>query len=161
MERDGVQLLIVETLALLGRRDGNFLVIACASILKNGLQVIFLEDQSVLARVWGVADAPMHDIGKVTGVGNRSRGKTRDIKRLGIGDERTNLFLGVLDTGCDLGFGSDGLVLCSINLVLPEHRKSSLDAELLDPNLARRHGAGVVEDGRKPAENPQKKSLKS
>lgn len=80
---------------------------------------------------------------------------------MGIGAKGTHLFLGVLDTGCDLVFGSEGLVLCSIDLILPEHWKRRFDTQLLNPNLAGRHGAGVVEDGRKPAENPQKKSLKS
>ena len=90
-----------------------------------------------------------------------SREETRDIRSVGIGARDGYLFLGVLDTGCDLVFSSECLVLCSIDLILSEHGKRCLDTQLLDPNLAGRHGAGVVEDGRKPAENPQKKSLKS
>lgn len=89
-----------------------------------------------------------------------SRGKTRDIRHQ-IGAFWTNLFFGVLDSGRDLRLGGDRLILCGIDLVFPEHGKRSLDAELLDPNLARRHGAGVVEDGSLPAEKPPKKSLKS
>lgn len=90
----------------------------------------------------------------------KSREPTRDIKVRERGID-AYLFFGVFDTSCDLDFARECLVFCSIDLVLSEHRKRSFDAELLDSDFAGRHRAGVMKVGRKPAENPQKNSIKS
>ena len=78
-----------------------------------------------------------------------------------IGVETAYLFLGMLNTGCNLIFRSECFILGRIDLILSEHRKSGFDTQLLDSDLARRHGAGVNKVGVKPAENPQKKTIKS
>lgn len=54
--------------------------------------------------------------------------------------EKTHIFLGLLDSGCDLGFGRESLVFGRVDLVLPEHGEGGLDTQLLDPDLAGRHG---------------------
>jgi hypothetical protein len=41
MERDRIELVIVDV-ALLGRRNRNFLVIAGSCLLENGLKMVFL-----------------------------------------------------------------------------------------------------------------------
>lgn len=41
MKGNRIELIIVDV-ALLGRRNGNFLVIACTRFLENGLQMVFL-----------------------------------------------------------------------------------------------------------------------
>lgn len=63
-----------------------------------------------------------------------SRELARDIRLL-RGRESTHIFLSLLDTGCDLVFGSESFVLRRVDLILSEHRKGRFDTQLLDSNL--------------------------
>lgn len=55
--------------------------------------------------------------------------------RLAVRD-MTHIFLSLVDTGRDLVFGRESLVLGRVYLILAKHGKRCLDVELLDANLA-------------------------
>lgn len=103
----GVELIVIDV-ALLRRRDRNFLVITSASILEDTLQMVFLyESGSAIMSSW-VAGVRCWLLG--IGCQEISRGQTRDIMQRWQSD-MAHLFLSLLDTGRDLGIRSKCLVL--------------------------------------------------
>lgn len=57
-----------------------------------------------------------------------------------IWEEITYIFLGLLDTSCDLVVGCKSIVITAVDLIFSVHPKGSFGAELLDSHLPGRHG---------------------
>lgn len=164
MEVTGIYFIIVDV-TLLGWRDRDFLSIADASFFKNTLKMIFLQRQREgggkrLAK--GASNASCRCPTPRELDNNHVHKHVISECMIRGRMNYTHFFFGMLDTSCNLDFGSKSFILGRIDLILSEHGKSGFHTQLLDSDLARRHGGGLDKVGVKPAENPQKKkSIKS